>query len=222
MSFDSALKALERQHGRPEEPLTRDPYEMVLWENVAYLQTEERRAKAFAELKRRVGLSPKAILSASKEKLLDVAKLGGMRPEDRVTKLRKIAEIASRDFPGGSLGLVAEPGSKIRRILKKFPGIGDPGADRILLFSGVEALPAFDSNGLRVLIRLGLIKEQKSYSATYKVAHLHVKEQVDGAKDEFKRLEKAFQLFRRHGQELCKTSAPACASCSLRATCPSA
>jgi hypothetical protein len=54
--------------------------------------------------------------------------------------------------------------SEARRALQKFPGIGAPGADKILLFTKTHALPALDSNGLRVLVRLGLAKEAKSYS----------------------------------------------------------
>ena len=40
-------------------------------------------------------------------------------------------------------------------MLKKFPAIGDPGVDKILLLTRTEPVMALDSNGLRVLVRLG-------------------------------------------------------------------
>jgi endonuclease-3 len=61
---------------------------------------------------------------------------------------------------GGDLGaaLRAAPG-KARRALRSFPGIGEPGAEKILLFSGRQARLAPESNGLRVLVRLGLVRD---------------------------------------------------------------
>ena len=52
----------------------------------------------------------------------------------------------------------------------QFPMIGEPGAEKILLFSGVLAVLALDSNGVRVLVRLGVGEERKSYAATYKIS----------------------------------------------------
>jgi hypothetical protein len=45
--------------------------------------------------------------------------------------------------------------------------VGEPGAEKILLFAGRQALLAPESNGLRVLVRLGLVREEKSYAKTY-------------------------------------------------------
>ena len=61
----------------------------------------------------------------------------------------------------------ARPLAEARKILRSFPGIGEPGAEKVLLFSGRQALLAPDSNALRVLVRLGLVREEKSYARTY-------------------------------------------------------
>ena len=50
----------------------------------------------------------------------------------------------------------------------QFPSIGEPGAEKILLFARVYPVLGLDSNGVRVLTRLGLVVEAKSYAATYR------------------------------------------------------
>ena len=67
-----------------------------------------------------------------------------------------------------SSGVVNRPIAEARRILKRFPGIGDPGADRILLLSGAQPVLGMDSNALRVLVRLGYAREQKNYGKQYR------------------------------------------------------
>ena len=52
--------------------------------------------------------------------------------------------------------------------MKRFPGIGDSGADRVLVFCDLDVRPSMDSNGLRVLVRLGLVPLTTSYAATYR------------------------------------------------------
>jgi hypothetical protein len=37
-----------------------------------------------------------------------------------------------------------------------FPMIGEPGAEKILLFSGVLPVPALESNGVRVLVHAAI------------------------------------------------------------------
>src|SRR5262245_60585663 len=87
----SITSALRAHYGRPAPLPVTDPFEMILWENVAYLVPDARRAQAFAALRERIGLEPRDILRAKASVLYEVAKLGGVRPEDRVEKLRAIA-----------------------------------------------------------------------------------------------------------------------------------
>ena len=49
---------------RPTPPPASNAFQFVLWEQAAYLADDERRAGAFTALRRRVGLSPTAILEA--------------------------------------------------------------------------------------------------------------------------------------------------------------
>src|SRR2546426_4041219 len=206
-SFKEAIDKLRTYYGQPKPPNVTDPLSLVLLENVAYLLSDDRREQAFNALRERVGLTPPEILMAHEETLLEVAHLGGMHPAARVEKLRRIAQIALHEFDGDLDRVLKQPLAQAKKSLKKFPGIGDPGAEKILLFSRTHPILALDSNGLRVLLRLGYGEERKSYSSTYRSAQ----EAVEGElKKDYDWLIAAHQLLRHHGQELCKTARPLC------------
>jgi len=219
-SFQKIIAQLEKTYGRPQPPQISDPLEMILFENVAYLVSDELREKAFNALRDQIGLQPNEILSAPSEQFLEVARMGGMRPEDRVHKLEFIAGIVMNEFQGDLRQVLNWPVAKAKKALKKFPGIGDPGAEKILLFSQTHPILALESNGLRALIRLGFGKELKNYAATYRSAQEAVKDQLPS--DSIENcgwLIRAHLLLRRHGQELCKRTEPICNSCPLTENC---
>jgi endonuclease-3 len=105
---------------------------------------------------------------------------------------------------------------KARTLLRKFPGIGDPGTDKILLFAGIDARPALDSNGLRAMVRMGFCAEEKSYGQTYKSAIAALAQHGEGGAVWLKR---AYVVLREHGKALCKRSAPICEPCPLDRAC---
>ena len=212
---------LENLYGRPVRPPARGPFEMVLWENVAYLQTDERHEAAFRALKKTIGTEPERILTASRQRLLEVTRLGGMHPEQRVDRLREIAEIAMKRFDGDLAPTLRAPVPQARRKLMTFPSIGEPAAEKILLFCGAAPLLALDSNGLRVLLRLGFGQEKKSYAATYRCVQQAAMTGLPAKlKTDCGWLAQAHQLLRRHGKELCRRSTPLCEDCPLGAVCP--
>jgi endonuclease-3 len=98
-------------------------------------------------------------------------------------------------------------------------GIGEPGAEKILLFTGSHAVMGLDSNGLRVLTRLGYGTAAKSYTTTYRSATAAALPELGSKIDS---LVEANLLLRTHGQTVCKTSAPRCGACVIREDCPSA
>lgn len=214
-SLAAILDRLSRSHSF-EKP-SADALGLILWENIGYLIDDRRRDELFREFERRVGLDPAKIARAPDTLLLDIARRGGMRPETRVERWHRIAEIILSEC-GGDLDsrLRALPVAKALTLLKRFPAIGDPGADRILLFCGLDARPALDSNGLRVLVRLGFVAPGASYAATYKAAIAHVGEALPPDRD---RLVAAYRLLREHGRTLCKRTQPNCMACPLDAAC---
>jgi endonuclease-3 len=214
--FQTTIDQLKTFYGHPKPPAVTDPLEMILLENVAYLVDDEQREEAFAALRDRVGLSPVNILSASDEELSEVAWLGGMHPDGRVNKLRTIAQIALQEFEGDFASAIRQSAGRARKSLKKFPGIGEPGAEKILLFARIQPALALESNGLRVMIRLGFGDERKNYTGTYRSAQESVAGQVE---KDFDWLVAAHQLLRQHGRELCKNAQPRCKQCPLTRSC---
>jgi len=213
------LDRLERQYGHPPRPLPKRALDWILWENAGYLVSDERRREAYRALERATGLEAAGILALPRDGLREIAALGGMHSDRRVEKLVAIASTVEQEFDGDLESALALPIPKARRALKKFPGIGDPGADKILLFTKTHALPSVESNGLRVLLRLGLVAEAKSYSTTYRAARSVLEQHADrGAVW----LIRAFELLRIHGRELCKNNGPLCDACPLADGCPSA
>jgi len=201
------LAALEGQYGKPAAPLPRSPFEWVFWENVAYLVDDERRAAAFRALAKLTRCDPGRIAAAPAEKLLAVTRLGGMHPEARVDRLQEIAELA---LELGELETAQQ--------LRRFPSIGAPGADKILMACGGGEALALESNGLRVLLRLGFGTESKNYAQSYRSVQQALAAQLP--RTSAARLA-AHQLLRTHGQRLCKRTSPDCDACPLAARCPS-
>lgn len=215
--FNAITKKLEKFYGRPEPPQITDPLELILFENVAYLANDEKRVAAFAALKKRIGTGAEQILKASQEQLEEITRMGGIVPELRAQRLRQIAELAHYIFKDNLAAEIKKPISKAKKALKKFPCIGDPGAEKILLFTGTYPVLALESNGLRVLLRLGLAEEKKNYSASYRGVQQALVGHLPSRCDP---LIAAHQLLRQHGQELCKRTRPLCdAGCPLTAEC---
>jgi endonuclease III len=207
---------LRSAYGDPTPPLATDPFSVVLYENIAYLALEERRASAFRELQRRVGVTPQAIARASQTTLRAVAAAGGVYPELRAARMREAARIVIEEFGGDVASVLTEPAAKRRKMLKRFPAIGDPGVDKILLFSRAEPVMALESNGLRVLLRIGIGTESKNYAATYKSVQRALG--AFHARD-FDLLIDAHVLLARHGREICKRTTPLCDLCAMRNSC---
>jgi len=209
------LEALRKLYGKPGPPPVTDPFKLILWENVAYLASDSRREEAFRMLEEKVGLSPEKILAAPRAALLDVARRGILLAST-VEKLRAIAAIAIEEFGGDLSKVLRRPPKDAIRALKRFPSIGDPGAERVLLFSGTLPVLSLDSNALRVLLRLGFGKEERNYGRSYRAAQEAAVAQLHEDCDV---LIEASQLLRRHGQELCKRNHPRCEACPVRREC---
>lgn len=209
------IECLQAHYGRQRAPRLNGPWEMVLWENVAYLADDEQRRRAFQVLTNRIGTTPRQILAASEEALLEVTR-HGILPDQFAKKLRACAKIASETFHGDLQSVLDLPLPKARKALQKFPGIGEPGAEKILLLTGAQRVLALESNGLRVLLRLGYGEEKKSYSTTYRLVQKAATAELGGKPAE---LIQAHLLLRRHGQGLCRRTDPLCSECPLTENC---
>lgn len=208
---------LEKFYGQPKAPKITDALELILLENVAYLADDQKRAAAFAALKKEIGTRPAQILKASQQQLESITRMGGIVPELRARRLRQIAELVQFIFKNDLDAELTKPLPQAKKALKRFPTIGDPGAEKILMLTRSYPALALESNGLRVLLRLGYAEEKKSYSASYRGVQQALAELLPAGYDA---LIAAHQLLRQHGQELCKRTRPLCeAGCPLTAEC---
>ena len=213
--FLALLRTLEKFYGRPSPPKLKGALEIILWENCAYLADDDRRAAAFALLKKKVGATPKPILDADPGLLVEVGRFGIVSAQT-AAKLRSIAEIAHYTFKDDVDSVLDLPLKQAKKELHRFPSIGEPGAEKILLFTRRHKILALDSNGLRVLLRYGFGEEKKSYSAGYRSTQAATAGQVPDSIDD---LIAAHLLLRRHGQEICRRNDPACPTCPAAPDC---
>ena len=208
------IAALRKFYGRPQPLPTKDPFELVLLENVAYLAPAARRREAFALLRQTVGTDPQSILAATRAALERVTAHGILQSRF-AAKLRECAQTVADLFAGNLDTALHGPIENSRSILRKFPGIGEPTADKILLFCGRLASLAPESNGLRVLARLGFFDEKLAYARMYR-ASLVAAEQLSG---KIPVLQEAHLLLHQHGQTLCRRASPQCGQCPLTSDC---
>lgn len=215
-TFNQTIAQLKHHYGAPKAPPAKGPFELLIWENACYLLPDERRLEVFESIRKQVGLSAAAVDAASDKVLLPLAGRGGMRPETRVFRWREIARVTLQQYAGDLDSILKLPYAQAKKALKQFPTIGDPGAEKILLLCGISSGLPLESNGLRVLVRLGWGRLQKNYGATYRSVQTAIHTELPASAA---RLKEAHLLLRLHGKELCKDNAPLCHQCPLANEC---
>jgi endonuclease III len=212
------VRTLGRHYGPPRSLAPKDPFQLLMWEYVAYLADEPTRASAFAKLATTVGLRPSEVAGAPLPALATIARMGGsIAVAQRASRMRDVAVIVRDKWRGSLRGVLRLTYVDARRALKAFPSIGPPGADKVLLLTGAQPILALDSNALRVLLRLGYGREHKNYATSYESAQTAAMAALPRTIPELKT---ASLLLQRHGRELCRRSSPRCAVCPIRSACP--
>src|SRR5712691_9919364 len=161
-AYIDRLRAL---YGRPKRPIPSGPFEWIIWEHVAVAPDDEPRALVFRNLRQKIGTTPQAILRTPKPKMLELLAPGGPNAAQRLARLREAAELMIEIGLARVRTLVRESPAEAKKLLKRFQGIGETGADRILLFCRTQATLAPEANGLRVLERLGYGKPASGAAA---------------------------------------------------------
>jgi endonuclease III len=211
MRTAAVLDRLERIHGVQTADFPSDPYEFLVWWHCGYPASDAACARGWESLRCSVGVRPEELLLAKTASVAAALAPGGMVPELRAMRLKEIATRAG-DLESGLRGPLPEA----RKTLKRFPGIADPGADRILLFSGIAPVAAVPSNVPHVLVRILHGRERENYGVTYREAQEALGE---GVGDTVEARQRAYLLVKRHGQEICKRLKPRCEECALRQEC---
>jgi endonuclease-3 len=215
----SLLKVLERfelHYGKQFPYWPTEPYEFLVWWHCGYPQSDDRCAKGWAALTSQMDIAPKALLAAKPAKLASALKQGGMVPELRALRLKEIAMRVQDQFGDDLLGALAGPTAHARKLLKTFPNIGDPGADRILLFAGPAPIAAVPSNNVSVIVRVLYGRERENYGVNYRESQHAIEVAIPA---ELEARSRAYLLLKRHGQELCKRTNPKCDRCPVSDGC---
>lgn len=210
------LRKLGAFYGVQEPNWPTDPYLFLVWWHCGYPASDATCAKGWAALEREIGVEPRRLLAAAPAKLAKALRAGGMVPELRAKRLKEIAACVKDEYGGDLHGALNGPIARARKILKTFPGMGDPGADRILLFAGIAPLAAVPSNCPHVVVRIKSGEESEDYVATYRAAQQLIEAETP-ADNEAR--ERAYLLLKRHGQEICKRAKPKCEVCPLSSYC---
>lgn len=216
LRIPALLDRLESFHGVQEPHWPVDPYQFLIWWHCGYPASDAVCARGWKALTSSVGIEPAQILAASSAKLAAALKAGGMVPELRATRLQQIAQRVQNEFGGDLRAGLVGPLAGVRKLLKKFPGIADPGVDRILLFARVAPIAAVPSNCPQILVRIQLGKEPDDYGANYRFAQSAIDEELPA---QFHARTRAFLLLKEHGQTLCKRTKPKCDGCPVRDNC---
>ncbi len=216
MTLAKILDRLAGHYGEIASPAPADPYALVIFLNCGYPASDERCAKGFAALEAQVGIESEAILAADDAALTGIMRPGGMVPEVRAARLKQIAALVQGELGGDLRSALAADPRRAKHLLRRFPTLGEPAAERILLFCGLQPEPAAPTGGLQVLIRLGLAQEGKDFTQTYRSARAAI---ASGVPEDFAARQRAYLLLKAHGHGLCRRSAPDCEACPVRAEC---
>jgi endonuclease III len=226
-NVNEILDALEKMYGQQHAAGPTDPFEMILYLNCGYPASDAACSRGFDALKREVGLSPKEILATPKSKLVKILRLGGIVPELRADRLKEIARKVKAEFVGdlkavlkGSLRQEKRQTEKgirgAKKVLQQFPVIGEPSAEKILLFAKLAPVAAVPSAFVEVPARLWFGKAGKNYAADYRAAREILS---SGLAQTFEARQRAYLLLKKHGQQTCKRSHPKCEICLLTGQC---
>jgi endonuclease III len=216
LNTPEVLDKLEEHYG-PQEPCWPiEPYEFLILWHCGYPASDTTCARGWTALKSKVGIEPRQILKAPQAELTEALKPGGMVPELRAMRLQQIAERVLHEFGGDLQSGLTGPIKDVRKTLKKFPNIADPGADRILLFGHLHPVAAVPSNCPQVLVRIQLGLERENYGVNYRDAQALLEADIPA---QFHPRERAYLLLKQHGQTLCKRSSPKCDECPVSSNC---
>ena len=211
------LNTLESFYGPQTAQWPTDAYQFLVWWHCGYPQSVERCTRGWESLNEKIGTSPKKLLEAPSSTLARALKSGGMIPELRAGRLKQIAQQVQQQFSGDlSTALKRLPLTQVRALLKKFPGIADPGADRIILFGRIAPVAAVPSSCPQVVVRIESGQPRETYNANYRDSQQIMQDQLA---DTFAARTRAYLLLQRHGHQVCKHSSPKCSICPIARSC---
>jgi len=193
------------QHGEPGPPPAPDPFHQIVWINCAYLVSDDRRRQCFVNLMEEVGLEPSDLEEAGIEGIAAAISSGGKSHMRQAEKL----------FTSAMIALENDNQLLSARILKTFPGVSSEVAAVILTAAGEFVGLPLESNGLKILGRLGFGTIAGNYAKDLRA----VKADLHDLPEDASWAWRAHTVLRTHGRQICKNSAPLCDACTLEDAC---
>jgi endonuclease III len=216
-TFASQLDALESFHGRQRPDWPVDPYEFLVWWHCGYPSSDEACFNGWAALKAEQDLAPAKLAKARTPTLARLLQAGGFVAELRAQRIKSVAGEVMEEWGGNlSRALRGMPIAAAMKALKKLPGIGEPGAERILLFGDIAPVPAVPSNATQVAVRMQRGASFDAYTKDYREGRRLIEANVPAT---LAARQRSFLLLKIHGQTLCKRSKPQCDSCPIASGC---
>ena len=215
LTLDAILDKLQAHYGEQKPNWPIQPERFLIWWHCGYPPSEKACQKGWETLKGSVGTDLDSLIQARKAKLVAALKCGGMVPELRADRIKEVASKIQGDYSGDLTGALRKNPERARKALKQFPGIADPGADRILLFGDISPLAAVPSNCPHVLSRILTGRDDQSYGDKYKTAQQAIDKELSA---DFASRRRAYLLLKVHGQDICKTK-PKCDVCPVHSAC---
>jgi endonuclease III len=215
-SLPQILDQLESHYGNQSPAAPTDPYLFLLWWHCGYPPGDAACAKGWESLRRQIGVEPRQLLAATPRQLAAALKPGGLIPDLRAQRIKVLAARIRDEFAGDLRAALAGPLPQARKTLATFAGLGAPGIDRILLFSGLAPVPAVPSNSPHVLVRIRHGDVSASYNETYRQAQQTLAAELP---ETLSARTRAYFLLKHHALQLCKRTNPQCGRCPINSSC---
>jgi len=206
--YDALFQAHGEQHWWPGQT----PFEVIVGAILVQNTNWQNAARAIANLRRAKLLTPAALETVPQAKLARLIRSSGYFRQ-KARKLKAFVNFLRTEHRGSLTHMFRTPTANLREQLLSIHGIGPETADSILLYAGNHPVFVVDAYTRRILQRHGLATGKESY------------EEIRGLFE--KSLPNDPQLFNEFhalivhtGKNFCRTRAPLCSQCALRALLP--
>ena len=215
LTLPAILDKLQAHYGEQKPDWPTLPEQFLIWWHCGYPPSEKACQRGWDSLKSTIGTDIPRLIEARKPKLVAALKAGGMIPELRADRIKEVATKIHHAYSGDLTGALRAHAEGARKILRQFPGIADPGADRILLFGDITPVAAVPSNCPHVLPRILTGRDDQTYRDKYKTAQQAIDEKLP---EDYVVRRRAYLLLKVHGQDTCKAK-PQCGVCPVHLNC---
>ena len=192
-----------------------DPFTLFVWEMLAVRSTPRKTEAALGALRRIRALTPDAMWRAPQAKLEAAVALAGPYLEQRLSALRTGVDLFRRSPTLPALIRGCLPAA--RRALKRFPQLGEAGADRMLLFATDHPVLPVDARVNRVGRRLGYGEASEDFRKSARSVQDGLTRELPPSVETVRR---TFLYLSHHAAATCTEADPHCTVCPLLSECP--